>query len=236
MMKRFLKAMGGALVLVLVAGSVARAEKPDPNTVTEQDKQTYQNFAAGVKQRIEAQKNKARQIQAMNNLRQIGLAMFEFETEYGEFPNEATAVTVKENTGTKADLKAATANDCFYQLCAAGIVKVGYLFTFEDRNPKNDADPKALGHLEKCDFSVLMVKTASGNPSRPMVVAPLVKGKQVFDPVALGGKAVVLRADNSVQSFPIEKDGRVMINGKDLFDPEQPFWNGDVPEIRWPKG
>ena len=29
-------------------------------------------------------------------------------------------------------------------------------------------------------------------------------------------------------------DGRVIITGKDLFDPEQPFWKGDVPPIKWP--
>ena len=75
----------------------------------------------------------------------------------------------------------------------------------------------------------------AGNPSRLLVVAPLVKGKTTFDPAVLGGKAVVLRVDNSVQSFPIGKDGRVMIDGLDLFDPAQPFWDGKVPPVLWPK-
>jgi len=57
----------------------------------------------------------------------------------------------------------------------------------------------------------------------------------VFDPKVLGGKAIVLRVDNSVQSLPIEADGRVLIDGKDISDPAQPFWNGKVPPIKWPE-
>lgn len=234
-MRCFTNAMSRMMAVALMAGSVAQAEKRDPDTITEQDKQTYQDFVAGMKNGMELRKNQARQVTAINNLRQIGLALFEFETEYGNYPSEATAVTVKENTGTDAVLNAATANDCFYQLCAAGIVQVDHVFTFEGRNLDNEANPVKLGHLEKCEFSLLMVKSAAGNPSKPLVVAPLVKGKEIFDPVALGGKAVVLHLDCSVRSYPIDKDGRVMINGMDLFDPKQPFWNGEVPEIRWPK-
>ncbi len=234
-MRSFSKAVGGVVAVALVACSVAKAEKWDPDTITEKDKQTYQDLAAGVKKGIEARKNKARQVTAINNLRQIGLALFEFETEYGEYPSEETAKAVKESTGTDAVLKGATANDCFYQMCEAGIVQESYLFTFADRNMKNEPNPAALGQLGKCDFSLLLVKNAAGNPSKPLVVAPLVKGKQIFDSVALGGRAVVLHLDNSVRSYPIEKDGRVMINGMDLFDPQQPFWNGEVPEIRWTK-
>ncbi len=77
--------------------------------------------------------------------------------------------------------------------------------------------------------------TSSGSPTTPLVIAPLIPGKRTFDPGPLGGKAVVLCADNSVRSFLINPEGEVIIDGKSLFDPEQAFWNGKVPEIAWPE-
>ena len=232
-MRKFPKAW--VVAVVLMGGSAARAEKRDPDTITEQDKQTYQEFVGGMRKAIEVRRNKARLVTAINHLRQIGIALFEFDTEYGGLPDEKTAVTVKEATESDADLKAATANDCFYQIFVAGIVDDSSYFTFEKRDPDKRPDVRKTGHLEKCEFSILAIENFAGNPSMPLVVAPLVKGKETFDPVALGGRAVVLCLDNSVRSFPIEKDGRVLMNGMDLFDPRQPFWNGEVPEIRWPE-
>jgi hypothetical protein len=177
----------------------------------------------------------ARRRTAVSNARQIGLGLFEFETEFGSFPNEETATVVKEAMKTKADLKAATANDCFYQLIAAGMVQTDIMFSFESPAEGEGPKSKPLLNLEKCTFSYLSGMNAAGNPSRPLVVAPLVPGTRFFDRKALGGKAIVLNVDNSVNTLPIEQDGTVMMNGMDLLDPAQPFWGGKVPTIRWPK-
>ena len=169
-------------------------------------------------------------VRAVNNARQIGLGLFEFENEFGAFPNEETAAAIKLASGTSARLGAATANDCFYQLVAANIVMAPAIFTWEE--PRQDKDPVGL---EKCAFSFLSGMNAAGHPDRPLAVAPMVPGTGIFDRKALGGKAVVLRVDNSVISLPIEQDGTVFMNGMDLFDPAQPFWAGKVPPIRWPE-
>lgn len=71
-------------------------------------------------------------------------------------------------------------------------------------------------------------------PNRPLAFYPMVHGKTTFDPEPLGGKAVVLFIDNSVKSFPIGKDGTVMIDGKDMFDPAQGYWGGKALNIKWP--
>jgi hypothetical protein len=172
----------------------------------------------------------ARQRTAVNYARQIGLGLFEFENEFGAFPNEETAAAVKQATGTTARLGAATANECFYQLIAANFVGVSTIFTWDE--PREDKDPVGL---ENCSFSYLSGLTGEGPADRPLVVAPLVSGTGLFDRKALGGKAVVLRVDNSATTFAIEQDGRVILNGMDLFDPAQPFWQGKVPTIRWPE-
>jgi hypothetical protein len=71
------------------------------------------------------------------------------------------------------------------------------------------------------------------------VVFPLISGKRLFDyklaKKYYDCKAVVLFIDNSVRSYPVDKSGHVYINGKDLFDPSQPFWNGKVPDVKWPE-
>lgn len=66
-------------------------------------------------------------------------------------------------------------------------------------------------------------------------MTPLIRGKTIFDRGQFGGKAVVLFLDNSAKALPIEKDGRVLLNGMDIFDPRQPFWKGKVPDIKWPE-
>ncbi len=210
-------------VAALIAIPLARAQ--DVGQDTKQEKEVPP--AAG-----DAQKLKARQEVAITNIRQIGLAMFEFETEYGEYPSENTAALVKDLTKINAEIKAVTANDCFFQLIAADIVRNDSIFSFD---APAVLESKVLLMVAKCSYACLSGMNAMGDPMRPLVVSPLIKGKTIFDPQILGGKAVILRVDNSVTTLPIEKDGRVLVNGLDIFDPAQPFWKGKVPPIKWPE-
>lgn len=171
----------------------------------------------------------------VNNARQIGIAFFEFETEYGSFPNEETAAAVKAATGTEADVKAATANDCFFQLIAANIMNTDSVFSMEVPEKGKAMKAESLINLEKCSFSYLSGTNASGNPNRPLAVFPMIPGTGLFDRKLLGGKAIVLKLDNSVTSVPIAQDGTAIMNDMDIFDPAQPFWDGKVPPIRWPE-
>lgn len=212
-----------AILTVFIAAHQGFAQEPAANLTNGDEKQ--------VERKME---KKELQTLAVMNLRQIGFALFEFENEYGEFPSERTAADVKKKAVTTAEVKAATANDCFFQLIAAEIAATARIFTFEKVAESWNGNGKMPDKLQRCDFAYLSGMTAAGNPARPLVVAPLVKGKKVFDPAVFGGKAVVLRVDNSVVSHPIDKDGRVMINGKDLLDPAQPYWGGKVPPVvRW---
>lgn len=176
---------------------------------------------------------KAKQTLAIMNLRQLGLAMFEFETDYGSFPDEETAKEVKKATGKDINLKVETSDDCFRQLLDAEILVNDKILTLQSPGAKpKDGDPAAKPL--KCVFSYCYGISSAGNPGRPLVCYPLLDGKTTFDLAPLGGRAVVLFADNSVRSFPIEKDGRVLIDGKDLFDPAQPYWGGKKPVVKWP--
>ncbi|MES2437849.1 MAG: sigma-70 family RNA polymerase sigma factor [Verrucomicrobiota bacterium] len=180
-----------------------------------------------------AAKSKEMRLRMMNNARHIGIALFEFEREYGSYPNEETAAAVKERTNTKADVKAATANDCFFQLIASGIARTDRFFSMEEPEEGEDMNPESQMNLEKCAFSFLSGTNSSGDPRRPLAVFPMVPGTGRFDRKMLGGQAVILRLDNSVNSVPIAQDGTAIENGMDIFDPSQPYWRGNVPSIRW---
>ena len=193
------------------------------------------------------QRKKADQTEAVNNARQIGLALFEFETEYGSFPDNLTAATVAGNTETTA-VAGATANDRFRQLIRAGIAQSEAMFyskTSYTKKPDGvfDTDTLALangecgfGLMEKADGSGL---SNAGNPSRPVVMTPFdtaLNGDQ-FDYDIYDGKAVVLKLDNSVTSLNIIKATKlVRVNGKSLTDTGTgTVWDSITPRINYPK-
>lgn len=169
---------------------------------------------------------KVSQTKAIGNSRQLGLALYEFQVEYGRFPDETTAPKVRVKTGMQLELGNSSANDYFQQLVAAEIVSSPYVFYAKSAFSAKAAAPAehAKWAIEPgtVGFGYLMNGKSSldekGNPSRPLACAPLAfDGKSVstqqFDPGPYDGKTVVLRIDNSVLSLPIQKDTSLAILG-----------------------
>lgn len=194
------------------------------------------------------QRKKADQTEAVNNARQVGMALFEFESEYGTFPDKDTAATVAKNTDTEL-VAGESANDRFRQLIRAGIAQSEAMFytkTAYTKKPDNvfDTNTKALeggevgfGIMEKTDGSGL---SAAGNPARPVVMTPFDQalGSEKFDYDMYDGKAVILKLDNSVTSLPIIKTSQlVKINSKSLVETgTDTVWGTSVtPKIVYPK-
>ncbi|PAW70546.1 MAG: hypothetical protein B9S30_02390 [Verrucomicrobiia bacterium Tous-C5FEB] len=190
------------------------------------------------------QRKKADQTEAVNNAKQIGIAMFEFENAYGTFPDSTTADQVKENTGTTLTFAGGKSNDFFRQLMAAEIAQSEAMFyakTNYTKKPDNvyNTSENALAAGE-VGFGYIMnganAFSTSGNPSRPIVAAPLagtttpaVDG--TFDVDMYDSKAVVLRVDNSVQSLNILKTSKraQLGGGKTLLQSgEDTVWGSDV--------
>ncbi len=184
------------------------------------------------------QRKKADQTEAVNNARQVGIALFEFETEYGSFPDDATAVAVKDATDT-TQVSGSNSNDRFRQLIRSGIAQSEAMFYAKAAFTKKPDgiltnDTQALDAGE-CGFGIIMNGTtglsAAGNPSRPIIAAPFKTAMDgTFDSDYYDGKAVVLKLDNSVTSLPIVKtSGNVKINGKSMLDNvTDSVWGGDT--------
>lgn len=181
---------------------------------------------------------KAPSTQALSNARQIGLALFDFESDYGKFPDASTIADVKSATGTTWHLKDDTSNDLLKQLIAAGITTSEEIFfarIFGSKKPDNViASNRQTLARGQCGFAYILGGGSKSDPARPLIVSPLIPGTLLFDPQPFEGKAVVLRPDNSAVTLKIQPDGRVLgLGGKDIFDPSQPYWGGVAPVVKW---
>jgi len=181
----------------------------------------------------------AGQAEAVSNARQIGLALFFFEAEYGKYPDGSTISLVRAKTSTDLDLGTTSSNEFFRQLIASGMKPSEKIFYAKTAGVKKPDDVMIKGGALKkgeCGFAYLAGLSSAGNPSRPLVVTPLIPGTDRFDPKKFDGKAIVLRIDNSVTSMTIGKDGKVMLLGKNLLDPTNPVWGAsDKFVIAWPE-
>ncbi len=175
--------------------------------------------------------------EAVNNLRHIGLALVEFATAYGTLPDAHTAATVREHTETTLALGTQSSNEIFRQLFAAEVCQSEAMFYARiqgTHKPDNEISGNQALAKGEVAFTYLLGATQGCNPARPVIVAPMIPGTDRFDPKPFEGKAVVLRADNSVTSVAIDKQGHAIFEGKNLMDPAHPVWQGKPPIIAWP--
>ncbi|RYD47152.1 MAG: hypothetical protein EOP85_06025, partial [Verrucomicrobiaceae bacterium] len=166
---------------------------------------------------VKSQRIKAHQTSSISNLRQIGLSLYEFESDYGRFPDNLTAAEIKRKSLTLLSLSDRTSNDVFVQLLASGIAVSEVPFgthTSETRKPDDDwsSDATAM-EAGETGFAFISGLSAKDNPSLPIVFGPVVPGTRAVDADAFDHKAVVLKMDNSVASFSINSKGLVPFKG-----------------------
>ena len=163
------------------------------------------------------QRKKADQTEAVNNAKQIGLAMFEFENAYGSFP-DGNATVSQIPAGNFTITSPDSSNDYFRQFMAAEISQSEAMFYAKagySKKPDNVYTGTSALAPGEVGFGYIMNGTAAfstaGNPSRPIVVAPLafaggaISTDGKIDVDMYDSKAVVLRIDNSVQSLNVTR-------------------------------
>lgn len=173
--------------------------------------------------------------EAVSNAKQIGLALFEFEGEYGKYPDDTTIAAVQSRTGSRLPLGTKTSNDFFRQLIASNLASEPMFYAkVEGCTRGNGLGAKADLAKNECGFSYIAGLTSTGNSSRPLAVTPLIPGTTRFDPKPFNGRAMILRMDNSVTMMTIHKNGHVMAHGVNLLDPANPIWGNEKFTIVWP--
>jgi hypothetical protein len=190
---------------------------------------------------LRARKNSTR-TEATHNIRQVHLALLDFDADYGRFPDASTIVDVRTRTHTTLTLGTSTSNDYFRQLIAAGVAPSEKIFwTKTPATPRRPNDILGADALKKgeCAFAYVAGLTTSSDPETPVAITPMIPGTFRLDSKAkdFGEKAVVLRIDGSAKSETIKAStGEVLIpGGKTLFDPSLPHWHGKRPDLKWPE-
>ncbi len=185
---------------------------------------------------------KSDRAEAVSNAKQLALALFTFREDYGSYPCEESAIEVRNNTGSTATLGKVSSNDFFRQLIASGMMdqeRPVFARTLSSRKPDNVVTGTRMLEKGEVGFAYVVSHAACKEKDFPLVITPLAKGKLQFDDRSakkfFHGRVIVLRTDNSVVVHSLNEDGRVILNGKDFFDPTQPFWHGIPPKVAWPE-
>jgi hypothetical protein len=189
---------------------------------------------------VETRRAKSRAfVRSVNNARQIGLALMEFENDYGSFPDEKTASMVTKNDPRHGfDLSGISSNALFRQLFAAGLAQTEQIFHAQVpgvRRPDDDISPGKALEKGEVGFAIITSLSSAGNPARPAVLAPLIPGTKRFDPRPFGGDAILLRIDNSARRYKIHEDGHIYEKGIDILSQKHPMWGGVSFKIHYPE-
>ncbi len=172
--------------------------------------------------------------EAISNLKQIGLALYEFQKQHGTFPNDQTAV----QHPSEFNLSGTSSNALFRQLFAAEIVESEQMFYAKFpgiSKPDGDTSPGHLLEKGEVAFAYIAGLSTKDNPSLPIAFGPVIPGTNRFDPKPFKGKAIILRIDNSVSVIRIKENGEAFTGGESLLDPNNKLWNGKAPDIRYPE-
>ncbi len=163
---------------------------------------------------------------SIQNAKHWGYALFQFESEYGAYPNEETAELLREKFPEQAHLiKTNTANDYMRQLVIAG-------FGEEKKFSLDSEYVNAAKMLDSGEFpfSYVVGLDASHESGRILLIGPLQKGKYVADEdlsrERFYNRSVVLCIDMSVRDPKLDEE---------FFDWSNPYWGGQKPKIVWPE-
>jgi hypothetical protein len=160
---------------------------------------------------------------ALSGIRQMGMSLFEFDSEYGSFPDDTTALKIPEKQCAGYKLTGDHSNDYFRQLIVVGLkseLPFWCKTSFSPKKPDDDRTPSKALQAGEVGYSYIMAsptegQSSSGDPGRPVVVAASYKARAdwTFDPEALSGTAVILKLDNSATASFIRGDNKYITTG-----------------------
>jgi hypothetical protein len=151
---------------------------------------------------------------ALSGIRQMGMSLFEFDSEYGSFPDDTTALKIPEKQRAGYKLTGDHSNDYFRQLIVVGLKSERPFWcktSFSPKEPDDDCTPSKALQAGEVGYSYIMASPGKGqasyqDPGRPLVLAPSLNAQAdwTFDFDAYDGKAVVLKLDNSATALNID--------------------------------
>ena len=177
--------------------------------------------------------------EAVNNARQIKLALDVFATDFdGQFPNDETGEGVLEG-GTGSTYS----NDYFRQLFLAGVIESEFIFWVKNSGVASKGAPddkiKQKGRmqpeliLEQGDvhWAYISDQTNLDTGSRPLILDGYQAGTSEWDPDTWDGKVIVVSINGATKAMRMRiSDGKVLDgSGKDLLSAQADAWDGEDP-------
>ena len=182
---------------------------------------------------------KSPRTEATSNAKQIGLALYSFEDEYGSYPNESTVALINENNPDSVyDCSGKSSNAAFRQLMKTEITESEQMFYAKIKGsvkPDGIIIPSEALKKGEVGFSYISGVSTKDDPATPLILTPLIPGTTKFDPKPFDGTAIILHIDQSVSRHVIHKDGHVYDKDGDILSSEHPIWKGKAPDIRYPE-
>ncbi len=186
---------------------------------------------------IMRQQKVANRSEALSNAKSFGIALYEFNEEYGSYPNAKTASLVATKTSTPSEI-GESSNSRFRQLIRAGIIPSEHIFyakSYGSQKPDGDMSGSNAIAPGECGFAYIdNIPSKPGRP-RPIAIAPFKAGTDEFDRLPFDNKAIILWTDNSATTLPIDPSGQVLHNGQHILDPKHPIWEGTPPILLLPE-
>ncbi len=175
----------------------------------------------------------------LSNTKQIGLALFEFEGDYGSYPDAETAKDVTDAFPDHGyNLSGNSSNALFLQLFSSGIVRSEEIFYSkikDSQKPDGVITPGEALQKGEVGFSYIYGLTSKDDPLTPLILTPLIPGTTKFDPKPFNGKAIIYFINNNAHIYEIDEDGHVYIEGIDILSSKHPVWKGRAPDISYPE-
>ncbi len=173
---------------------------------------------------------KGPRMKSVQDAKQIWYALYNFESEYGSYPNEATANLLREKFPNQARLlRTKSSNDFFRQLIVAGSIDTDELFDIDGAD--GQIDGSHMIESGECMYAYV-VWEGELPEGAVLLMGPVKPGKTSLDdqfddsPHRSSALSVVCFADGSIKCPPVDSD---------FFDWSQPHWGGKKPKIVWPE-
>ncbi len=177
-------------------------------------------------------------VEGLRNLRMNAVLLYEFDQDWGCFPTKELYDTGDNKQHFPGCVAGEDSNSLLGMLIAGKYTILEEVFYARGegiRPPDGDIAPGKILEIGECGFSYVQGLSSADAPQTPLLLAPMIPGTFRFDPKPYGGRALVLFIDQTAGTFRIDGSGRVLVNGKDIFDPSQTFWNGRVPRVAYPR-
>jgi len=180
---------------------------------------------------IMKQAKKAAATTAVSNAKQIFYLLVEFDGDFNQFPGkDITDVDLaKYASGTNS-------NEIFKMFFEGGYTTSEEIFFAKGGADKKGTPDNVITEAKllvagECGFAYISNMSTSDNSGRPVLMAPMPKTKQTFDPDPYDGKAIVLRIDGAVKQLLLSKDDLAKDGEGTLFDATHTgtdgVWAGD---------